>query len=95
MLPITTQRSFHIPHSLATAAALLGLVAAFSMDPSDPKASRLSATNEALDHVGAVKAAQAEPATETQKPVPADANDYERGVFSGLLPLVLPGLSGH
>lgn len=94
MLPITNHREFHIPHSIATAAAILGLIAALGWDVFGAGADPVIASGSTLEQVNSITAQEAEPANETPAPGRAVADDCEPGVLSGLLPLVLPSISG-
>ncbi|HMB38640.1 MAG TPA: hypothetical protein VKO85_06145 [Wenzhouxiangellaceae bacterium] len=92
MLPITNQRPFHIPHSIATIAAIVGLITALSWDVSGDKTSRLSTADVYLEEAIPVSAQEAE--VSGQAPAPARVGGTEPNTFSGLLPLVLPSISG-
>lgn len=94
MLPITNQRAFHIPHSIATAAAIIGLIAALTWDVSDNESTRPDAAGISLDHVTSISTQEAESPGEVPSPARPGATDAEPGAFSGLLPLVLPSVSG-
>ncbi|MBL36914.1 MAG: hypothetical protein CMP07_00740 [Xanthomonadales bacterium] len=95
MLPITNQRAVHIPHSIATAAAIIGLIAALSWDVSGNEATRPDAAGVALDHVASISAQEPEAPGEKPAQPRSGASDAEPGTFSGLLPLVLPSISGY
>lgn len=95
MLPITNQRAIHVPHSIATAAAIIGLIAALSWDVSYNEADRPDAAGIALDHVASISAQEPEAPGETPSPQRSGASEGEPGTFSGLLPLVLPSISGY
>lgn len=94
MLPITNHREFHIPHSIATAAAILGLIAALGWDVSGIDADPVESASGTLEQVNSITAQESEPADETPAPGRAVAGDCDPGVLSGLLPLVLPSISG-
>jgi hypothetical protein len=94
MLPITNQRAFHIPHSIATVAAIVGLITALSWDVSGDEAGEFGASGVSLDQATSVSAQETEPSGEAPAPVRAAGVESEPGVFSGLLPLVLPSISG-
>lgn len=94
MLPITNQRAFHIPHSIATAAAVIGLIASLSWDVSDNDTAMPDAAGVTLDHVTSMTAPKAESPGEAPSPTRTGATEAEPGGFSGLLPLVLPSISG-
>lgn len=95
MLPITNQRAFHIPHSIATAAAIVGLIAALSWDVSGNEAARPDAAGATLDHVASLSAQEPESGGEAPSSARSGGPEAEPGVFSGLLPLVLPSISGY
>jgi hypothetical protein len=90
MLPITKRRIIHVPHSLATLAAIVALATAtgWNAAPSDV-VERTGASPAAA--VSAERAADSasEPATGTDSP------GDRRPSVSGLLPLVLPSVSGR
>lgn len=96
MLPITNHRVIHIPHSLATLAAIAAVVTALSWDRSDPGAGRESVQT-ATEH--GVIASRADTAgRETVQDTGRQARDESGsgdcacgGGLSNLLPLVLPG----
>ncbi|HKL53327.1 MAG TPA: hypothetical protein VJ902_05165 [Wenzhouxiangellaceae bacterium] len=94
MLPITNQRSFHIPHSIATAAAIVGLITALSWDVSGNEVSGSSTEGVSLDQATSISAQEEKRAGEAPVPARAGGAETEPGVFSGLLPLVLPSISG-
>jgi len=96
MLPITKHRVFHIPHSLATLAAIAAVMTALSWDRPD----RIAQTGEARPAAeqamiaGGSDAAGPEPTPDA--PEESGVSDCSRctgGGLSGLLPLVLPGAS--
>ncbi|HKL51929.1 MAG TPA: hypothetical protein VJ908_12250 [Wenzhouxiangellaceae bacterium] len=93
MLPITNHREFHIPHSLATAAAIIALVTAMGWDASDPSAAQAGEMN-GLQQIETVRSAEAEVPNDTPGAARAGNSGCEPGVLSGLLPLVLPSVSG-
>lgn len=94
MLPITNHRAFHIPHSIATAAAILGLVAALGWDVSGPEVDEMNAAGDTLERVGSIAAQDADTPEEAPAPRRAGGAETDPGTFSGLLPLVLPSISG-
>ena len=93
MLPITNHRGFHVPHSLATAAAIVALVTALSWDFSDSEANALSDAG-ALEPVATATSQVAESQDRPPAPARAGGTKCEPGALSGLLPLVLPSISG-
>jgi|GEM_PF-1964558 len=93
MLPITNQRAFQIPHSIATVAAIAGLITALSWDVSGDEASGLSTAGVSLDQTAPGSVQETEPAGETPAPPRVGGAETESGAFSGLLPLVLPSIS--
>lgn len=94
MLPITNQRAFHIPHSIATVAAIVGLITALSWDVSGNEASGGDVAGISIDHVASIPAQDADPTVEAHEPAGQGGREREPGVLSGLLPLVLPSISG-
>lgn len=93
MLPITNHRGFHIPHSLATAAAIVALVTALGWDASGTEAAGVESTG-ALSRVSSVAPTEKDLADESAPAARPGRVDCEPGVLSGLLPLVLPSVSG-
>ncbi|MGB0513600.1 MAG: hypothetical protein ACPGJE_02025 [Wenzhouxiangellaceae bacterium] len=98
MLPITTHhRGFHIPHTLALAAAAVALVAALGWNASTP---------EPVDEpwTGGVRTTLSHESPEAE-PEPAETARESHGncsgrscltePISGLLPLVLPSRAGR
>jgi len=105
MLPITTRRSFHVPHTLAVAAALVALIAAFGSTASDPAALTRHNTDIGIEAVasadGAAAAADRPESAVVTLPSRDSAcggrdhclRDHSAGLLPlGLLPLVLPSL---
>jgi len=86
MLPITNQRVVHVPHSLATLAALVALILALSWDTDG--AGRLGSAAE-----GDAAAPVTAPQTVSERR--EAEHDREGGTVSLLLPLVLPGGSSR
>lgn len=94
MLPITNHKAFHIPHSLATAAAIVALVTALGWNASDSASAGPNAAGSTLDQVTSVASRDAKAPGDTPASPPAAGTECEPGVLSGLLPLVLPSISG-
>lgn len=91
MLPITNQRVIHVPHSLATLAAIVALITALSWTSDPADADRTAATP---DRPAPVEHAPKAPAEAGGTTARAGAGDEARSV-SGLLPLVLPSVTGR
>lgn len=91
MLPITNQRVIHVPHSLATLAAIVALVTALSWE-SDPAHADRTAAMPARPTP--VEHAPEAPTEATGTSARAGAGEEARSV-SGLLPLVLPSVTGR
>ncbi len=94
MLPITNHRGFHIPHSLATAAAIVALVTALSWDASERSRAELDSAGATHDQVTTASQDGDEAADEPVRTARAGRTDHTPGALSGLLPLVLPSISG-
>ena len=98
MLPITNQRAFHIPHSLATVAAIVATIVALATplgwDESGNPIADTDVGGSALDQVTSSSSLDADTPADPQKPASTGGADCEPGVLSGLLPLVLPSISG-
>jgi len=100
MLPITTHRSFHVPHMLAVAAALVALIAAFGWTASDPAALTRHNTDIGIEAIanaddGAAAGDQPEPSAvvmPSRERACGGRNHCLRDHAAGLLPLVLPSL---
>jgi hypothetical protein len=90
MLPITKRRVIHVPHSLATLAAIVALATALGWN---------AASSDVGDRTAASPsgAAPAERAADTasEPATSADSHRDRRPSVSGLLPLVLPSVSGR
>jgi hypothetical protein len=97
MLPITNHRVIHVPHSLATLAAIVALITAIGWKSSAPDPERTAATP--AQTVGVERSADsaADSATESAANAarPASGSGEQRPSVSGLLPLVLPSISGR
>lgn len=94
MLPITHQRVFHIPHSLATLAAIAALVTALTWDRADDgtDAVELRAAGESsVLSAGATTETVSEKAEQSAGSV--ECHRCSGSGLSNLLPLVLPGVS--
>jgi len=96
MLPVTRHKSFHVPHSLATCAAIVALITAIGWQSSGDDISTVDAS---IENETRVDAAQSQAQNEPDKPersVRASASDCKRTCdgdsLSELLPLVLPRL---
>lgn len=94
MLPITNHRAFQIPHSLATVAAIVALVTAVGWNASGSESIGSAVESGALDQFTSTAPQDAPPPAETPGPTRTGGADCEPGVLSGLLPLVLPSISG-
>lgn len=94
MLPITNQRAFQIPHSIATAAAIIGLITALSWDVSGNEVSGPSTEGALLDQAASSSAHETKPDGNRPAPTRVGGTETEPGAFSGLLPLVLPSIQG-
>lgn len=95
MLPVTRHKLVHVPHSLATIAAVVGLVTAIALETpgDDPVSASVSSTpRSGIDSARA----QAEP-DNAERSVRTSASECksacERDSLAELLPLVLPRLS--
>lgn len=89
MLPITHHRAFHVPHSLATVAAIAALVTALSWQPGKPEITAQGDTEAAESSEIAV---HSEPAPSESAAKPRRGGGQAPGTaLSDLLPLVLPG----
>lgn len=91
MLPVTNKKAFHIPHSIATAAAIAGLVVTLGWDVSNIE---IESGNGTLDNGALVTSLGAEPSDEPPTPKRVSDRESDPGILSGLLPLVLPSISG-
>ena len=92
MLPITNHRTVHVPHSLATLAAIAALVTALGWNSVEGG----SSTAEAPDPAREMQASLHETATGDEEAGRASAGgSAERAGagLSGLLPLVLPSVT--
>jgi len=94
MLPVTNHKAFHIPHSLATAAAIVALVTALGWSASDNESNAAQAAGGPLDQVTSVATPDAKAPSDAPAASPTGGSDCEPDVLSGLLPLVLPSVSG-
>lgn len=102
MLPVTSHKSFHIPHSLATAAAIAALITALGWETSGDDSTRIETSPIAATRAEAgmtpPQRTQHESATEDATARTGRgkcAGGCDRDSFSELLPLALPSLSGH
>ncbi|MEX0916423.1 MAG: hypothetical protein WD397_00185 [Wenzhouxiangellaceae bacterium] len=93
MLPITNRRGIHIPHSLATAAAIIALLTALSWDASERIGAETQPTAGSVDLVAPVSRQDSDAQGESAEAARSGAKNGETGVLSGLLPLVLPNVS--
>ena len=96
MLPITQHRVFHIPHSLATIAAIAAVITALNWSAADEAG--MGGELQATKDTATLPTGQAEadlPDADDSKPAREAASvecRYCAGSgLSGLLPLVLPG----
>lgn len=94
MLPVTRQRARHIPHSVATTAAILGLITALGWDVSHTENNALHATRGPLDHNSLGIRRESPSLKEAPEPTRVGRGECDPDVLSGILPLVLPSLSG-
>ncbi len=96
MLPITHQRVFHIPHSLATLAAIAALITALSWNPVDdaePAEMRAAGETSVISAGQAASAAPEQVSESAEPPARVDCRSCAGTGLSNLLPLVLPGMS--
>ncbi len=94
MLPITTHRSFHIPHTLAVAAALVALITAFGWTADAPET--LVEREPDIGIQSVVEAgADAGGAQTTAASRCGSRGRCLHDHAQGLLPLVLPALPGR
>jgi hypothetical protein len=91
MLPITSRRVIHVPHSLATLAAILALVTAMGWDFASSDIDRTAASPAPAGTLEQASEPVAKTGDRTDR---SDPGTGQRSV-SGLLPLVLPSLSGR
>lgn len=94
MLPITNRRGIHIPHSLATAAAIVALLTALTWDASERIGAEPQPTAGNVDLVAPVGRQDSDAQSESAGAARSGAKNGETGALSGLLPLVLPSISG-
>lgn len=96
MLPITTHRSFHVPHTLAIAAALIAMIAAFGWNASAPKALAERETEQGIEAMAETGAGRDEVPEHGTASVPGRSGSCSNngGCIRdhGLFPLVLPAL---
>lgn len=94
MLPITTHRSFHVPHTLAVAAALLAMIAAFGWNAQSSIALAQNDNEPAIDaDVGSDQNRGVEHAAASSSTVSSNCStDGSCFRDHGLLHLILPGL---
>lgn len=97
MLPITNHRGIHIPHSLATAAAIIALVTALGWDASDSDSTVMEASRAPVEQIASLESRDAETPDGPTSTTGAGAGgrDNESGILSGLLPLVLPSFPDY
>jgi len=93
MLPITNHRSFHVPHSLATAAAIVALVTAIGWNASGSESTDVERAADSLGRMTSTTVEHVEPAADPAVSAGSGSGDADSGVLSGLLPLVLPNLA--
>lgn len=92
MLPITKRRVIHVPHSLATLAAIVALVTAMGWNAaSSDFADRTATSPRAAASPERTADSATEPVTDADSASPGD----RRPSVSGLLPLVLPSVPGR
>ncbi len=99
MLPITRHKSFQIPHSLATCAAIIALIAAMSWETSADDISTVRASSADESRIEAAQAQEQQSTDKPERSVRASAAECDQtcngNSLSKLLPLVLPSLSRH
>ncbi|MBS3743516.1 MAG: hypothetical protein KGY48_04085 [Wenzhouxiangellaceae bacterium] len=102
MLPLTSHKSFQIPHSLATVAAIAALISALGWEASGNDSEQIEASSHVATQIGfaGAKERHAQEDRATDDPAaPAERENCPQGCgrnsLSELLPLVLPSLSGH
>lgn len=97
MLPLTSHKSFQIPHSLATVAAIAALITALGWETSGDHADRIEASSHVAKRIGATGAQEDRAPEDTAAGTERGncSRRCDRNSLSELLPLVLPSLSGH
>lgn len=94
MLPITNRRGIHIPHSLATAAAIVALLTALGWDASEQIGAEAPSAADGMEQITVTSQPDNDAQNEAAGGAHAGAGNGEAGALSGLLPLVLPSISG-
>jgi len=98
MLPITQHRVFHIPHSLATIAAIAAVITALNwnrVDESETTGDLQTAKDTASFSAGQaeIEGSETEDSQAARKAADVACRHCGGTGLSGLLPLVLPGAS--
>lgn len=96
MLPVTRHKGFHIPHSLATLAAIVAVITATSWEASRDDAVMARSSSTVAAPVDAAQTAEEKSDEEAPHSVrtsaPSCKRTCERDSLSELLPLVLPSI---
>lgn len=91
MLPITNHRTIHVPHSLATLAAIVALITALGWNSIDGRRPAADASESAHEVRTAIRGTPTDDG-ESRGGAARDHADRNGSGLSGLLPLVLPSV---
>jgi len=101
MLPVTSHKSFHVPHSLATAAAIAALITALGWEdsggdrPAVAPGPQAEVTGARIQRPGDEQPENDDAAARARAGTESCEAACDRNSLSELLPLVLPGLAEH
>lgn len=93
MLPITNHRTIHVPHSLATLAAIVALITALGWNSVDGGRPTADASGPAAGEAHTTVRGTATDDAESGGRASQDRPDGNGSGLSGLLPLVLPSVT--